>query len=139
MNFQLKKKSLRSPWPAWWKKTYSAATVVIFCMIISVLFLSLVPCPTDLPDEGRLHQSGQISSGTEITLNNIQRINFSLELKSSNLLNDSLKSGGSLRKIYHDEDLFNTPDAGNRRVSIGKNVAPGFVCRWLLHYHRDHK
>jgi len=139
MNAQLKKKSHRSVWPARWKKIFSAATVVVFFMLISVLFLSLIPCPTDLPDEARLHSSAQISSGTGIILNYDQLTNNSREPKSSCVLIDSLKSESARLEIYHGEDLFQTPDAGNRRVSIDKSTTPGFVCRWLLHFHRDHK
>ena len=139
MNFQLKKKSHRSPWQARWGKTYAAATVISICIIISVLFLSLAPCQTNLPDEAQLHTSVQFSSGPGIILNYDQLSNNFRELKSSCFLNYSLKSEGSRLEIYHGVGLFQTPASGIRRLSIEKSATPGFVCRWLLHFHRDHK
>lgn len=139
MNAQLKKKNHRSPWQARWKKIFSAATVVVFFIILSILFLSLIPCPTDLPDDTRLHRSAQISSGIGTIFNHDQLTNNSRELKSSCILIDSLKSEGSLCEIYPNEDLFQTLDAGSRRISSDKSATPRFVCRWLLHYHRNHK
>ena len=137
MNARLKRKSTRLHLPAPWKKIFSAASVLVFSIIISTLFLSLIPCPTDLPDGARLHRSAQVSSSTGIILNN-QHTNTSRELKSCDTLIDSLKSEG-WREIYHSEDLFQSLDPDSHRAGIEKNATPGFVCRWLLHYHRNHK
>ena len=139
MKVQLIKKSHRSLWPARLGKIFSAATVVVLFMLISVLFLSLSPCPTDLADEARLHSSAQFSSGPGIILNYDQFSNNFRELKSSCVLNDSLKSEDIRPEIYHCEELFQAHDTGNRRVSNDKSATPGFVCRWLLNYHRNHK
>ena len=139
MNAQLKKKNHRSPWQARWGKTYAAATVISFCIIISVLFLSLAPCPTNLPDESYLNRSLQISSSKEIIPCIHPQTDTSKELRTCLGVRDSVKSEVSWQEIYNSEKLFQTPYKNSNKAGSEKDAAPDFVRRWFLHYHRDHR